>query len=106
MLNVVGKGCGLEKLQTVIDAVAHGLRDPDERRARGTHSLGEPGGLLPVRQRLLDMIGHSPRRSNLCTSTLGRHAVVGSITAARLATRRTRCDKLWWSSHLLLRPEA
>src|SRR5664279_2035896 len=70
MLNVVGKGCGLEKLQTVIDAVAHGLRDPDERRARRTHSLGEPGGLLPVRQRLLDMIGHSPRRSNLCTSTL------------------------------------
>src|ERR1019366_9743372 len=52
-----------------------GLRDPDERRARGTHSLGEPGGLFPVRQRLLDMIGHSPHRSNLCTSTLARHAV-------------------------------
>src|ERR1019366_5670531 len=86
MLNVVGKGCGLGKLQTVIDAVAHGLRDPDERRARGTHSLGEPGGLLPVRQRLLDMIGHSPRRSNLCTSTLGRHAVMGTglITTARV----------------------
>lgn len=32
--------------------------------------MAEFVALLPVRQRLLDMIGHSPRRSNLCTSTL------------------------------------
>lgn len=40
--------------------------------------MAEFVALLPVRQRLLDMIGHSPRRSNLCTSTLGGHAVVGN----------------------------
>jgi hypothetical protein len=35
--------------------------DPDERRARGLHSLVEHA----LRHRLLDMSEHSPRRSNL-----------------------------------------
>jgi len=33
-----GQGCGLEELQTVIDA-ADCAADPDARRARGPHSL-------------------------------------------------------------------
>jgi len=35
------KGCGLDKLQPVIDAVESKTADPDERRTRGTHSLAE-----------------------------------------------------------------
>ena len=43
-----GKGCGLEKLQPVIDAVGVWTADPDERRARGTHSLAEFAVPLPA----------------------------------------------------------
>ena len=46
--------------------------DPDERRARGTHSLAEDGHRLSVADGpdLLELIGHAPRRSNLDSSTL------------------------------------
>ena len=69
-----GAKCGLDKLQPVI--VQSCAADPDERRARGPHSLAEHGGC-----RLLELIRHSPRRSNLCSSTPRRHAVVDSIGA-------------------------
>lgn len=39
--------------------------DPDERRTWGTHSLAEFAVPLPARQRLIELTGHSPRRSNL-----------------------------------------
>ena len=43
--------------------------DPDGRSAWGTHSLAEFVVRLPARQSLQELNGHSPRRSNLCTST-------------------------------------
>ena len=43
--------------------------DPDERRARGPQSLAEDQLLL------LEMNRHTPRRSNLYSSTLAHHAV-------------------------------
>ena len=55
---------------------------PDERRARGLHSLAE----FALRHWLLDMSEHSPRRSNLLHINGGHHAVVemGAINAANL----------------------
>ena len=41
LASIASKGCGLEELQTVIDAVVYRTADPDERRARGLHSLVE-----------------------------------------------------------------
>jgi hypothetical protein len=61
--------CGLDKLQPVIDA-ASSAADPDERRARGPHSLAAVS-----RSCRLELIRHAPRRSNLCSSTLVHHAV-------------------------------
>ena len=78
------KGCGLDKLQPVIEAAAAGLR---------TLMEDARGGLIRWSKtaiRLLDLIRHSPRRSNLCSSTPGRHAVVDSISLAMCAARTTR----------------
>jgi len=48
-------------------SMQHGLAaDPDGRRTRGLHSLAES----VFRQALLELFEHSPRRSNLCSSTL------------------------------------
>jgi hypothetical protein len=54
------------KLQTVIDAAVLAA-DPDERRARGTHSLAEDGWVCLIGSTgpaLLELNGLAPRRSN------------------------------------------
>jgi hypothetical protein len=66
------QGMRTAKLQTVIDA-ALVAADPDERRARGTHSLAEDGRSCLIDNTdpgLLELNGHAPRRSNPDSSTL------------------------------------
>ena len=41
------------------------LRTLMKKTRAGTHSLVESVASLPARQRLLELNGHSPRRSNL-----------------------------------------
>jgi len=62
-------GCGRKKLQAV--TVQHGMptADPDGRSAWATHSLAEFGRPSPAHHGLLELNGHCPCRSNLCTST-------------------------------------
>jgi hypothetical protein len=73
--------------------------DPDERRARETHSLIELAVPETVRQRLLALIGHFPRRSNLYSSTLihitrrWKHVTGhGGPVIRVVAMRQANCD--------------
>jgi hypothetical protein len=62
-----------DKLQPVIDAallVAETAADPDERRARGPHSLAAVSYC-----RRLELFRHTPRRSNLAHQRKSFHAV-------------------------------
>ena len=66
----VSKGCGQRNYKRSLKLLV--AADPDERRARGTHSLAEDGHRLAVADGpdLLELIGHAPRRSNLDSSML------------------------------------
>ena len=69
--------------------------DPDERRARGTHSLAEDGHRLSVADGpdLLELIGHAPRRSNLDSSTL----LAARGEENRINASLFFCDgSVWW----------
>ena len=66
----VSKECGQRNYKRSLMLLV--AADPDERRARGTHSLAEDGHRLSVADGpdLLELIGHAPRRSNPDSSTL------------------------------------
>ena len=93
-----GKGCGLEKLQPVIDAVVSRTADPDERRARGTHSLAEfaatvaGGAETPRHDRSLPA-----QVQPLHINALDRHAVA-DVKSFKAAVRRsdTSARWCWW----------
>ena len=65
----VSKECGQRNYKRSLMLLV--AADPDERRARGTHSLAEDGhSRVADGPDLLELIGHAPRRSNLDSSTL------------------------------------
>ena len=95
------KGCGQRNYKRSLMLLF--AADPDERRARGTHSLAEDGHRLAVADGpdLLELIGHAPRRSNPDSSTL----LAARGEENRIKTSLFRICCVWYRARML-RPVA